>query len=190
MSDPSTPIQTVSALPDIASTPNDPKKPKLSHTGTVHQSELELQPGSESEQDVSEINGNTSPIIQAIPLPLDELEVEEEWWDLKMSWSGKVYDLKVGGNDMSAGFQLRRPKLIDEIRVYDFRAIIQILTSVPPIRQKLIGLSKGKLSSELDSARFGSLGVKKECRFTMIGTPEDMSFKDPSDIVLPDVSGR
>jgi len=72
--------------------------------------------------------------------------------------------------------------------VYDFRAKIEALTAVPPVRQKLIGLTKGKLSAELDSTRFGTLGVKPGAKFTMIGTPEDLSFKDPSDVKLPEVS--
>jgi ubiquitin-like domain-containing CTD phosphatase 1 len=75
----------------------------------------------------------------------------------------------------------------DSFRVYDFRALIQSLTSVPPVRQKLIGLSKGKLSTDLDAARFGTLGVKRGCKFTMIGTPEELSFKDPSEVDLPEV---
>jgi hypothetical protein len=72
-------------------------------------------------------------------------------------------------------------------RVFDFRAVIHSLTAVPPVRQKLIGLTKGKLSAELDSTRFGSLGVKDGGKFAMIGTPEQMSFKDPSEVKLPDV---
>jgi ubiquitin-like domain-containing CTD phosphatase 1 len=72
-------------------------------------------------------------------------------------------------------------------RVYDFREQIQTLTAVPPVRQKLIGLTKGKLSAELDSTRFGTLGIKKGIKFTMIGTPEELSFKDPNDLVLPEV---
>lgn len=40
---------------------------------------------------------------------------------------------------------------------------------------------------ELDSTRFGALGVKDGAKFTMIGTPEEMSFKDPSEVTLPDV---
>lgn len=72
--------------------------------------------------------------------------------------------------------------------MYDFRQRLTELTNVPPDRQKLIGLTKGKLSVELDSARFGTLGVKPQCKFTMIGTPEELSFKDPSDAKLPDVS--
>ena len=73
-------------------------------------------------------------------------------------------------------------------RVYDFRERIQTLTNVPPLRQKLVGLTKGKLSSELDSTRFGTLGVKKGLvKFTMIGTPEGLDFRDPDRVILPEV---
>jgi hypothetical protein len=73
-------------------------------------------------------------------------------------------------------------------RVYDFRNLIHGLTRVPPARQKLIGLSKGKLPPEADPLRFATLGIKKGCKFTMIGTPEELSFKDPKDVFLPEVS--
>ena len=65
--------------------------------------------------------------------------------------------------------------------------MIQSLTNVPPVRQKLIGLTKGKLPVELDPTRFGTLGVKDGTKFTMIGTPEDLSFKDPHEINPPEV---
>ncbi len=78
---------TVSALPDVSSTPSDPKKPKLLHiNGNDHPKE----------------EGDASPVLAAIPLASDEVEVEakEEWYHLRMSWSGKIYELKVGANDM------------------------------------------------------------------------------------------
>jgi hypothetical protein len=39
-----------------------------------------------------------SPVIVASPLP-EQVE-NEQFWDLRMSWSGKVYEMKVGANDM------------------------------------------------------------------------------------------
>jgi ubiquitin-like domain-containing CTD phosphatase 1 len=74
-------------------------------------------------------------------------------------------------------------------RVFDFRNKILELTNVPFARQKLVGLLKGasKITEEMDATRFGSLGVKDGVvKFTMIGTPEAQSFKDP--IPRPDVS--
>lgn len=68
-------------------------------------------------------------------------------------------------------------------RVYDFRRTISNLTNVPPERQKVVGLLHGslKLSNELDAIRFGNLSLKEGVvKFTMIGTPEDQSFRDAS----------
>lgn len=65
--------------------------------------------------------------------------------------------------------------------MYDLRKTIDGLTNVPPDRQKVIGLLKGqsKLSSELDGTRFGNLALKEGVvKFTLIGTPEDQTFKD------------
>jgi hypothetical protein len=39
-----------------------------------------------------------SPVVVASPLP-EQVE-NEQFWDLRMSWSGKVYEMKVGANDM------------------------------------------------------------------------------------------
>lgn len=66
-------------------------------------------------------------------------------------------------------------------RVYDFRTTISTLTNVPPERQKVVGLLRGslKLSNEVDTIRFGNLSLKDGVvKFTMIGTPEDQSFRD------------
>ncbi|RSH91132.1 hypothetical protein EHS25_010308 [Saitozyma podzolica] len=117
--------------------------------------------------DEQEQENQTDAEVASMPLE----EAVEEWWELKMVWCGTTYDLRVGGNDM----------------VYDFRNLIHGLTRVPPARQKLIGLSKGKLPPEADPLRFATLGIKKGCKFTMIGTPEELSFKDPKDVFLPEV---
>ena len=73
---PKTPVAVVTALPDVASHPSEHKKVKLNH---------------EPE----------SPIVTAVPLPSDDgPEAPEEWWNLRMSWGGKVYEMRVGGSDM------------------------------------------------------------------------------------------
>jgi hypothetical protein len=41
----------------------------------------------------------SSPELATIPLPV-EVDADEKWWDLRMSWSGKTYDIKVGSNDL------------------------------------------------------------------------------------------
>ena len=66
--------------------------------------------------------------------------------------------------------------------MYDFRERIYGLTEVPSERQKLIGLTKGKLGAEHDASRFGTLGLKTQMKLTMIGTTLKDSFKDPKDV--------
>jgi len=43
-----------------------------------------------------------TPEVVAIPLPMvDEVEGQDErWFIYKMSWSGKIYDIDVGANDL------------------------------------------------------------------------------------------
>ncbi|KAJ9097856.1 hypothetical protein QFC19_006648 [Naganishia cerealis] len=101
-------------------------------------------------------------------------EEEDETFELRMTWAGRGFDIRVQGSD----------------RLYDFKAMIYSLTAVPPERQKLIGLVKGKIPGDetcfKDLAIPGS-GVRK---FACIGTPQEMTFKDPSEIDpkhLPDV---
>ncbi|WVR06359.1 HAD hydrolase, family IIID [Kwoniella sp. DSM 27419] len=104
------------------------------------------------------------PAVQAVPLA-EELEVKEEWWELKMTWSGKTFELRVAGNDM----------------VYDFRHLIAQTTGVPVESQKLIRLlpgARGKLGVEHDAKRFRTLGVKKGTKFVLVGTREEERFKD------------
>ncbi|KAJ9091434.1 hypothetical protein QFC21_007224 [Naganishia friedmannii] len=101
-------------------------------------------------------------------------EEEDETFELRMTWAGQGFDLRVQGSD----------------RLYDFKAMIYSLTAVPPDRQKLIGLVRGKIPGDetcfKDLPLSGS-GVRK---FACIGTPQEMTFKDPSEMDpknLPDV---
>ena len=42
-----------------------------------------------------------TPDVVAVPLPtVDGGGKEEKWYKYKMSWSGKVYDIEVGANDL------------------------------------------------------------------------------------------
>ncbi|ORX85499.1 HAD-superfamily subfamily IIID h [Basidiobolus meristosporus CBS 931.73] len=59
------------------------------------------------------------------------------------------------------------------------------LTQVKPKRQKIIGLVKGKLP--LDDIVLGSLQLKDNHTFIMMGTPEENILKDPSELDLPEV---
>ena len=112
-------VPTVAALPDAESSPADAKKPKIYHLdgetdasssasesnkGDVNGDRVEDGdggPGDESMEDGDAGEAPATPVMQAVPLP-EEVEEKEEWFNLKMSWSGKIYDLRVGGNDMSA----------------------------------------------------------------------------------------
>jgi ubiquitin-like domain-containing CTD phosphatase 1 len=110
MSD-STPPPTITALPDIQASPTDPKKSKLFHVSSTDDTvpltsdDLSLQnghggPACEDDAD-GEAKEDGTPITMAVPLPTDEGLIEtEEWWELKMSWSGKIYEVKVASNDM------------------------------------------------------------------------------------------
>ena len=116
------PSITITAAPDVEGSPADAKKPKLLHFEASEppkascsnpQVQENGQPGTPNakvesrfdtsaggEEEASEDNGE-SPVVAAVPLPDETVtEKDEEFWDLKMSWSGKVYEMRVGANDM------------------------------------------------------------------------------------------
>ncbi|TFK76360.1 HAD subfamily IIID h [Pluteus cervinus] len=100
----------------------------------------------------------------------DEISLAEEIWiALTFTWSGKAFQLSIAESD----------------RVFDLKNVIHNLTRVPPERQKILGLVKGKLPPEQE--RIGDLRIGGK-KFTLIGTPEGDEIKDPSQLeVLPDV---
>lgn len=53
----------------------------------------------------------------------------ERWIQLVFAWAGKTFELEIAESD----------------RVYDLKAALHSLTEVPPERQKILGLVKGKL---------------------------------------------
>jgi ubiquitin-like domain-containing CTD phosphatase 1 len=67
--------------------------------------------------------------------------------------------------------------------VGDVKRSLEALTNVRPDRQKLLGLTKGKILS--DEARLGDLGLRQNQKFMMMGTPED---RIPVRIVRPEFS--
>lgn len=94
----------------------------------------------------------------------------EVWMDLLFNWSGKSYTLRIAESD----------------RVFDLKAVLHNLTRVPPERQKILGLVKGKLL--LDEVRIFDLRLATGKKFTLIGTPEGDEIRDPSQLeFLPDV---
>ena len=53
----------------------------------------------------------------------------ERWIQLSFTWASKTFTLDIAESD----------------RVFDLKAALQSLTDVPPERQKILGLVKGKL---------------------------------------------
>ncbi|OBZ69263.1 Ubiquitin-like domain-containing CTD phosphatase 1 [Grifola frondosa] len=106
-----------------------------------------------------------------ITAQVDAVELESERWiHLQFTWSGKPFTLDVAESD----------------RVYDLKATLLSLTDVPPERQKILGLVKGKLPP--DEERIGDLKLVNGKKFTLVGTPQGHELKDPSQLeFLPDV---
>ncbi|KAI0647374.1 HAD subfamily IIID h [Trametes meyenii] len=95
---------------------------------------------------------------------------DEKWIHLQFSWSGKPFTLDIAESD----------------RMYDLKASLMSLTNVPPERQKILGLVKGKLPD--DEGRIGDLKLLSGKKFTLVGTPEGHEIKDPHELeFLPDV---
>ncbi|KAG8836985.1 hypothetical protein FRC20_006845 [Serendipita sp. 405] len=95
--------------------------------------------------------------------------LEESWVSLKFTHSGKEYTVDLADSD----------------RVFDLKALLDKLTTVPPERQKIIGLVKGKLPP--DQATIRELNLTSGKRFSLIGTPQGHEYKDPALLDLPDV---
>lgn len=91
----------------------------------------------------------------------DQKLIRPEPWKFKMTWSGKVIEFELEGDD----------------RLYDLKGIIYSLISVSPERQKLIGLTKGKLPG--DETCVSELQIPHIHRFTCVGTSQEDTFKDP-----------
>jgi len=113
---------------------------------------------------------NLISIMATTQAETDESGSSERWVQLQFSWSGKHFALEIADSD----------------RVFDLKASLQSLTQVPPERQKIIGLVKGKLPP--DQGRIADLRLVTGKKFTLIGTPEGDEIKDPSQLeFLPDV---
>ncbi|KAJ3753018.1 HAD subfamily IIID h [Lentinula raphanica] len=94
----------------------------------------------------------------------------ERWVTLQFTWAGKSFSLDIADSD----------------RVFDLKTSLHELTRVPPERQKILGLVKGKLPP--DQGRISDLHLTTGKKFTLLGTPEGDEIKDPSQLEnLPDV---
>ncbi|THG99973.1 hypothetical protein EW026_g2480 [Hermanssonia centrifuga] len=91
--------------------------------------------------------------------------IPEKWISLSFTWAGKPFTLQIAETDS--------------------------LTKVPPERQKILGLIKGKLPS--DEVLIQDLKLVPGKKFTLVGTPQGDEIKDPSRMAiiqlefLPDV---
>ncbi|KAI6036428.1 hypothetical protein BKA83DRAFT_4162668, partial [Pisolithus microcarpus] len=68
--------------------------------------------------------------------------------------------------------------LAESDRVYDLKAALLSLTNVPPERQKILGLVKGKLPP--DEGKNVHLKIAPGKNFILVGTPAGDEIKDPS----------
>ncbi|KAF8892432.1 HAD-like domain-containing protein [Infundibulicybe gibba] len=101
---------------------------------------------------------------------VDRADPTERWVQLEFTWSGQLFRLDIADSD----------------RVFDLKAILYSLTTVPPTRQKILGLIKGKLPA--DQCRIADLRLQTGKKFILVGTPEGDEIKDPSALeFLPDV---
>ncbi|BEI80681.1 hypothetical protein CcaverHIS002_0112100 [Cutaneotrichosporon cavernicola] len=88
--------------------------------------------------------------------------VPEEKLTFHMKWSGKTFELVLSSSDL----------------LYDLRAQIEQLTDVPAEAQKILGLTKVKLSAQTEGSRLAAVGIQDGARFQMVGTPVHLRFKE------------
>ncbi|KAJ3920896.1 hypothetical protein F5877DRAFT_89174 [Lentinula edodes] len=111
----------------------------------------------------SEVTRSTTEFSQVTQSP-------ERWVTLQLTWAGKPFSLDIADSD----------------RVLDLKTALHDLTRVPPERQKILGLVKGKLPP--DQGRISDLKLTTGKKFTLLGTPEGDEIKDPAQLGnLPDV---
>ncbi|TFY71885.1 hypothetical protein EVG20_g1136 [Dentipellis fragilis] len=144
-------------MSEQGSLPSPSKKPRI---------EPDSVSGAMSKAVAAGVNGTQATVIQteSVDDAPDEVGVEEQWIHLAFSWAGKPYTLDIAESD----------------RVFDLKAALFSLTNVPPDRQKILGLVKGKLPPEEE--RIGDLKIVGGKKFTLIGTPEGDEIKDPSPV--------
>lgn len=74
--------------------------------------------------------------------------VEERWIELTFTWASKPYSIKIAESDRCVWIPRARAQPDRLSRIFDLKAQLQALTLVPPERQKILGLVKGKLPPE------------------------------------------
>ncbi len=124
-------------------------------------------------------------IDAALKDKVDDLGLVENWIKLQFTWSGKSYTLDIADSDRCVlVFGCDEEGLLsDDNRVYDLKGSLHDLTKVPPERQKILGLVKGKLPP--DQERIADLKLVAGKKFTLVGTPEGSELRDPSCLSSP-----
>ncbi|KAF8503797.1 HAD subfamily IIID h [Russula emetica] len=92
--------------------------------------------------------------------------IVEKWISLSFTWSGRSFTLDIAHSD----------------RIFDLKAVLFSMTDVPPERQKILGLVKGRLPP--DDGRIGDLGLISGKKFTLVGTPQGHELRDPNRMEL------
>ncbi|KAL5529487.1 hypothetical protein ACEPAG_5472 [Sanghuangporus baumii] len=100
--------------------------------------------------------------VEDVQLGQDESGPPEVWIKLRFTWVSKMYDLSVAESD----------------RVYDLKSLIFSMTNVPPDRQKILGLVKGRLPPEEET--ISALKLTSGKKFSLVGTVLGDELKHPS----------
>jgi ubiquitin-like domain-containing CTD phosphatase 1 len=73
----------------------------------------------------------------------------EKWISLSFTWSGISFTLEIAHSDRLDGLQRDVGRnAYGSQRIFDLKAALFSMTDVPPERQKILGLVKGKLPPE------------------------------------------
>ena len=75
----------------------------------------------------------------------DCAEVVEKWLSLSFTWAGKSFPLDIADSDRLDALKEYEPYGSRCRRIFDLKVVLFSMTDVPPERQKILGLVKGKL---------------------------------------------
>lgn len=70
----------------------------------------------------------------------------EKWISLSFTWSGRSFTLDIAHSDRLEGLHdMIGRNAHSPQRIFDLKAVLFSMTDVPPDRQKILGLVKGRL---------------------------------------------
>jgi len=126
----------------------------------------QLCPDVVSETALSSFDSTTTVTTLQRDVTNDRESISEKWISLSFTWSGRSFTLQIADSD----------------RIFDLKAVLFSMTDVPPERQKILGLVKGRLPA--DDGRIGDIGLINGKKFQLVGTPQGRELKDPSRMEL------